>query len=153
MPNESIRRPLGATMLALGLVFAAFSGFGNAVAWRAIPSEALLSAPGSIAPFLRAMHSLAFSEIACFYGIAALVAAISLWRLDAWMHRAFLVWSFFVVLMLGFMVLNWPGELGLGGLIGGATIGALGLAILWLFSRYIRSVNRRSLSLVRADAP
>lgn len=73
-----MRRPLGMSILAVALAWIALGGVGLSLA---SPVFATVGVPWML-----------YRIAGLTYGAAALVAAVGVWKLTPWAHRAFQVW-------------------------------------------------------------
>lgn len=81
-----------------------------------------------------------FDSLLSLYGLTALVAAVSVWRMLPWMSAAFLVWSI-MALLLGMVFLEAiPPSLIMGGRYAAVAFVAGLAAILWLIYRYLQRI-------------
>jgi uncharacterized membrane protein (DUF2068 family) len=108
------KRPIGFTILALGLWWLAAAGFIGAAM---VPEGIEVRAVSGI------------------YGVAALVAGIALWQQKRWAPTAFAAWS--CVVLAGGLVFDVI--LNLGPTIKGAAFIVVFGLLLWLLYRYVRA--------------
>jgi len=73
-----VKRPLGVTLLAVALAWVALGGLGLGLV---SPVFAEVGVPWVL-----------YRVAGLTYGTSALVAAVGLWKLTPWAHRAFQVW-------------------------------------------------------------
>jgi hypothetical protein len=116
-------RPVGVTLLALGLGWLSLAGFANAAFRSAGDPEGFPLVIG-----------------AGLYGISAAAAAVGLWSRARWAPRAFLAWAVCALALSIAFVLRTPSGAMLGG-APGAALFVLGLAaVLAALGRYVRRV-------------
>jgi uncharacterized membrane protein (DUF2068 family) len=120
-----MRRPLGASILAIVLGFLGLTGLGNAYV--------MSSHPGYGTSIL--------TLIALLYGLAALASAIGLWLRRRWAYPAFVIWAAVILFggggsQLTAANLPWPSVVVF--LVAAATV-------LYLLARYIRRVTADAL--------
>jgi hypothetical protein len=131
-------RPSGIRLIALLLLFFFVSAIGNLFISRSMGS-AYVFPPGSpAAHFAAAVSGPYFPPLVILYGLAALIAAVGMWRMRPWMPVAFLIWSITAVALGTFFLFAFPKELLWGGKPAAAAF-VLGTAVaLWLTYRYVR---------------
>src|SRR4051812_8026798 len=144
MSATTIRRPIGATIVALILGWLAFGGFMNALVWRAARDSLQVPVTSPLSRFLESASSPLFSLLALTYGATALAACIGIWRMRPWMSGAFLAWGIAVAATGVWMTWALPGELLLGGKIVGLAFVAGCMALLWVAYAYIRQIAPRN---------
>lgn len=136
-------RPTGVTLLAL-VPFAFFlSAIRNLLVWRSL-QPALFPAGSQEAAAVQALTEPLFDSLVSLYGVTALGASISAWRMLPWMSVAFLIWCA-VALLLGAFVLQVIPAIG-GAPAAIALVAGLAviLLILWAIYRYLRRVAPRA---------
>src|SRR2546426_11512614 len=80
------QRPLGVTVLSVGLGLLSVAGLGNSVVWN-------MSAPHLAASQRRlSVGGPLFTTRTFMYGISALAACVGLWRMARWARPAYLTW-------------------------------------------------------------
>jgi hypothetical protein len=131
-------RPRGISLIAPLLLFFFVSAIGNLFVSRSMGSEDIFPAGSPFAHFAAAVSGPYFPPLVILYGLAALIAAVGMWRMRPWMPVAFLVWSITAVVHGTFFLFAFPKELLWGGKSAAATF-VLGTAVaLWLTYRYVR---------------
>jgi hypothetical protein len=85
-------RPRGISLIALLLLFFFVSAIGNLVVSRSMGSADVFPAGSPAAHFAAAISGPYFPSLVILYGLAALIAAVGMWRMRPWMPAAFLIW-------------------------------------------------------------
>jgi hypothetical protein len=143
MSDATNQRPASATFLALVLAWLAIAGFGNAVAWRALPSSTIAQLPPPLSAFVEATQSPLFTLLALSYGTTALFASVGLWRMRTWKGHAFFAWSVSALIFGFWLVWSSPQEFLTGGRLIGALFVALVGMVLGLVYRYVKHLSPR----------
>jgi uncharacterized membrane protein (DUF2068 family) len=120
-----MQRPLGATMLAILLIFLGVAGFGNAYV---MVTESEYGAP-------------VLAAVAVLYGITALASAVGLWQRKHWAYPAFLLWG--AVVLFGAVLF----QVLIAQLAWIKVVGFLLIAgtVLYFVARYVRKVSSAAL--------
>lgn len=110
MKTELHRRPVSATILAIILGWLGVAGLLNAVAWPLVRnSELMRSAPPEfVARFPAALGSWWLAVLCLAYGISALIAAKTLWRLAPSATAAYAAWAVTVVIVFVALSISLP---------------------------------------------
>ncbi len=92
MSPASVKRPTGATVLAIVLGWLGVAGLLNSFVWWFLPTEFLDRASPQLQSTLRAVRTPTLSLIALAYGLSALAACVYLWRMRPQMRTAMSFW-------------------------------------------------------------
>ena len=145
MVTSTIRRPIGATLIAAALFWLSVGALG-ALVFLNPDSIASSFPPSSPAANLAAsLRSPLFKILLLCYGASALVAGLGIWRMRSWGSSTFLVWSSAAVSLGGLFIWAAPSEIILGGKAAGITFTVFVSVMLGLIYRYLdRAVTSRS---------
>ena len=108
MATPQIKRPGGATVLALLLGWLSLAGFLNSFVWWILPAELPAQASPRFQAMFEATRSISWSVLAFLYGGSALATSIALWRMRPWMREAMTCWLLVVLGMFVYLLVNWP---------------------------------------------
>ncbi len=108
MSPESLKRPAGATFLALVLGWLGIAGILNSFVRWSVPTEFVAQASPQLQSALRVVRSPVMSLIPLIYGLSALAACVYLWRMKSQMRTAMSIWVASVAVLAVYLSVTMP---------------------------------------------